>query len=699
MKSIKSSHLEGVIKKEEILKPFNDYQYPQELSVDLFPLPTKNLTESATYQILQNQVFNFMNDIYPSVSSTTFNRILNWAKDEGISKDELLSPVVEEKLNSSNGKRFFFSNDEFLSLLEKLYINRGERFQDFDIKDFFTHVGYSGGTGFENFALDKIFPLFFGKSLRDVATYSSLYSAHATRQRNIDFSQESLGPININSEDMERISINVSTFPGISTNLAAAALYQGYVKKVLDKGSKISTLAHQTKFNPVTGSFSYSAVSSRDEAGTFDWRKRLEKASPLVNLLTSPIVKSKIETENRQETLENIISTVITGISKDIGALKRADKVSGEHNIRVGRDCLEVGALMGLSRREMRAFAYGAPQHDFGKTIIPQSILLKKGGLKAEEFRIMQEHTTYGAYLMLQNGFSMINEIFNSSMQRNLNSRFGDGFSEVIQTKLEDMVVQGSALALFHQEFANGEGYPTGLTNNLSSRISKIIQVIDFNDAFGSKRPYKSEKSFEDVNYVLKEEYSRGHFDLEIGDFLINDYFHYRHINGISQSSWSFDEKAENGFDMYEQQVIGAIRGNVDLEEVYPPWIIEKAQNIAQNHNEIYYSRKELESIIENHLVGFHEDVKFQERLRLEVENNPNSQYNSLKKGRVFDVYSLTPKQMETLRYKYPDEILESEEHLRCLDSRIHYQNLLDITQFNSLEKNQKYKLSLNLKK
>lgn len=658
------------------------------------------ISESATYDILSSYFFNFINDSYESVSSTTFKRIARWAENEGISKENLFSRNILEKLSANKKKRVFFTNDEFCSVLDNLYAHRGKSFSSWNKEDFFRHVGFSGGSDFENFALDHIFPVIFGKSLRDVATYASLYSSYATRQRNLEFSQNYVPPQEIlekNSDSnltlddiVEEISITVDTFPGIKTRVSEAALFDGYVQKVLQKSTRVPIYSTSFEFIPHKGSFRVSASSTKDEQGSFDWREKVEQANFIVRSLVSPIVESKIETENRQETLENIISTFTTGIFKDISSLKRADQVSGEHNIRVGREACELAAICGLSRREQRAIAYGAPQHDLGKVVIPQSILLNEGFINAEQYRIMQEHTSFGAIMTLYNGYKTIDSIFSTSMSRNLDSRFGRGFSDLVRSTLEDLVVQGSSVVLYHQEFANGNGYPTGLKNEEASRPVKLVQVVDFKDAFSAPRPYKEAHPFDKVLSVLSQELSNGHFDKEVGEFLIRDYFPFRDTQGVSHSSWVFNESMES-YSTHENDIVAALRGNVPLRDVYSDSLLEKGREVFSKKPEIYYSKSTLESQIKNHLVGFYEDVRFQERLRKELEDPSSTRnYESLKKGRIFDVYSLRVEDQKYLKDKFPDETLDSVEYLRHLESRINDPHVLNLLKA-PLQDNRKY--------
>lgn len=86
------------------------------------------ISENATYDILSSYFFNFINESYESISSTTFKRIANWAQKEGIKKENIFSQDVLTKLSTSKSKRTFFTNDQFCDVLDNLYVHRGESF-------------------------------------------------------------------------------------------------------------------------------------------------------------------------------------------------------------------------------------------------------------------------------------------------------------------------------------------------------------------------------------------------------------------------------------------------------------------------------------------------------------------------------------------------------------------------------------------
>ncbi len=141
-------------------------------------------------------------------------------------------------------------------------------------------------------------------------------------------------------------------------------------------------------------------------------------------------------------------------------AVETRDSITGDHVTRVGDLSARIGAKLGLPEVLVERIRLAARLHDIGKIGIPDSILLKRSGLTAEEYHIMKSHTIKGA-LMLANSptplFRMAEEI-----------------------------------ALSHHERWDGKGYPHKLAADQIPITGRIVAVADAFDAMISVRPYKS---------------------------------------------------------------------------------------------------------------------------------------------------------------------------------------------------------------
>lgn len=124
-------------------------------------------------------------------------------------------------------------------------------------------------------------------------------------------------------------------------------------------------------------------------------------------------------------------------------------------------------------------FALGCLLHDIGKLGIPKSILLKKGKLTENEYRIVMEHTTYGYRLLKKTGFP-------------------------------ERVCK---LARQHHERLNGKGYPDGLTFRQLDKDLKIAMVADVYSALTLSRPYRKPMHATKALQILLRDSRDGQFD------------------------------------------------------------------------------------------------------------------------------------------------------------------------------------------
>ncbi len=132
-----------------------------------------------------------------------------------------------------------------------------------------------------------------------------------------------------------------------------------------------------------------------------------------------------------------------------------------------------------------------APLHDIGKVGIPDRILLKPGKLTADEFTIMQTHTTLG--------YEAINHA-----EQALGTEVG--FLEMAKQ-----------IALSHQEKWDGSGYPQGLAGEQIPLAARLMAVADVYDALICRRVYKAPMAHAQAVSIILQ--GRGsHFDPDLVD-------------------------------------------------------------------------------------------------------------------------------------------------------------------------------------
>jgi response regulator RpfG family c-di-GMP phosphodiesterase len=135
--------------------------------------------------------------------------------------------------------------------------------------------------------------------------------------------------------------------------------------------------------------------------------------------------------------------------------------------------------LSGLDEEQALTLKLASPMHDIGKIAIEDAILNKPEQLTAEEFKIMQKHTTIG-YELLKHS------------QRGI-------FKTV------------AIIALQHHEKYNDKGYPNALKSKEIHIFGRITALADVFDALSSARVYKKAWSDDDIFKYIKKE-SGEHF-------------------------------------------------------------------------------------------------------------------------------------------------------------------------------------------
>jgi putative two-component system response regulator len=140
---------------------------------------------------------------------------------------------------------------------------------------------------------------------------------------------------------------------------------------------------------------------------------------------------------------------------------------------------------IGRPADEAELIGQASAMHDVGKIGIPDAVLLKPGKLDADEWAVMQSHTTIGAEILA-------------------------GSSSALLQVAEE-------IARTHHERWDGTGYPAGLKGEEIPLAARITAICDVFDALRSRRVYKGSWPLEEAVAELAAQRGR-HFDPTLVD-------------------------------------------------------------------------------------------------------------------------------------------------------------------------------------
>ena len=164
---------------------------------------------------------------------------------------------------------------------------------------------------------------------------------------------------------------------------------------------------------------------------------------------------------------KSVKNSILTSLKEGL-SVKSGETES--HTTRVAESAVKVGAMLDLEMSQLDELKIAADLHDIGKIGISEDILLKKGKLTDEEYKIMKTHS--------EKGYRIINAA----------------------SELKSI----AEAVLYHHERWDGKGYPMGLKGEQIPIISRIISVCDAFDVMTNDRIYKKAISKEEAIAEVK---------------------------------------------------------------------------------------------------------------------------------------------------------------------------------------------------
>jgi response regulator RpfG family c-di-GMP phosphodiesterase len=186
----------------------------------------------------------------------------------------------------------------------------------------------------------------------------------------------------------------------------------------------------------------------------------------------------------RHELLDRAYRQTLAAIA---GSLEIRGLDTGSHTRRVTAYAMRLTVEVAPSLSDDPSLEWGFLFHDIGNIGIPDRILLKRSSLKAEDWKVLQQHTTIGEQL------------------------------------LEHVpLLVGDALCVVrsHHERWDGSGYPDGLAGRDIPLAARIFAVADALDAMTDRRPYRRPLRWEAALARIRNS-SGSQFDPDVVDGLI----------------------------------------------------------------------------------------------------------------------------------------------------------------------------------
>ncbi len=180
------------------------------------------------------------------------------------------------------------------------------------------------------------------------------------------------------------------------------------------------------------------------------------------------LVRIKRYTDDLESADAMIISLAMT--------IEARDASTNGHCQRLAAYASTLGARIGLSDSDLSALRHGGFLHDIGKVGIPDAVLLKRGPLSPDEYKVMQSHTLIGDRLC----------------------------GELRSLRAVRPIVRS------HHERLDGSGYPDALRGGNVPLLAHIMGIVDVYDAMTTERPYRGPTTPDAACEELIREAARG---------------------------------------------------------------------------------------------------------------------------------------------------------------------------------------------
>ena len=219
------------------------------------------------------------------------------------------------------------------------------------------------------------------------------------------------------------------------------------------------TACRQLKANARTESIPVIFVTSLSDAGNETAGFEAGAVDYLVKPVSPPVVRARVRTHLSLVSTKQLAQSYNDAIIMLGEASEFKDTDTGTHIWRMAAYSSALASAVGWSRDACQQLELAAPMHDIGKLGIADAILHKPGKLDADEWAIMQTHSTVGY--------------------------------KILSKSSAPLLQMAATIAHCHHEKWDGTGYPQGLAGEAIPEMARIVALADVFDALSTKRPYK----------------------------------------------------------------------------------------------------------------------------------------------------------------------------------------------------------------
>jgi putative nucleotidyltransferase with HDIG domain len=197
------------------------------------------------------------------------------------------------------------------------------------------------------------------------------------------------------------------------------------------------------------------------------------------NIITAP----KLSLTQAQSVVNDLCETALMEGDIVVHAMQgnRSSDAHFEHSLNVTVLSLMLSKSVDISHEDVRVLGLSALLHDIGKAEVSDKILMKKEPLTDQEKLHYQEHIQFGQQMIKDAGLPM---------------RVGRIIGE-------------------HHEYADGSGYPLGLTLDRTDRLSSLLTICNkFDNLCNPANPNNAKTPYEALSHMYAHQRSK--FDEEL---------------------------------------------------------------------------------------------------------------------------------------------------------------------------------------